>query len=158
MTTLFVTSSLHGSTREIAERMGEVLRTSQAVETVVEDVAGAATWLDTADAVVLAAPVYGGKLAKDARQFLNTRRAELNNKPLVIIVSGGNPVLAEGIRAQLETYQPRTIEYVRGALTEARLSWLEKFLVKRAGGQFGDFRDWDHIESVAKSLPGHGIA
>ena len=45
MTTLIVTSSAHGSTREIAERVAEVLRTSQAVPTVVEDVKGAAAWL-----------------------------------------------------------------------------------------------------------------
>ncbi|MBD4382352.1 flavodoxin, partial [Xanthomonas citri pv. citri] len=62
MTTLIVTSSAHGSTREIAERVAEVLRTSQAVPTVVEDVEGAAAWLATADAVIVAAPVYTGSL------------------------------------------------------------------------------------------------
>ena len=98
MTTLIVTSSAHGSTREIAERVAEVLRTSQAVPTVVEDVEGAAAWLTTADAVIVAAPVYTGSLAADARAFLDTRRAELADLPLVILASGGAPELARPVR------------------------------------------------------------
>ena len=80
MTALIVTASRHGSTREIAERVAEVLRTTAQTDTVVEDVAGAAAWLDTADAVVVAAPVYGGKLEKSAKAFLDSRRAELSQK------------------------------------------------------------------------------
>ena len=125
MTTLIVTSSAHGSTREIAERVAEVLRTSQAVPTVVEDVEGAAAWLATADAVIVAAPVYTGSLAADARAFLDTRRAELADLPLVILASGGAPELARPVREKLESYGPREVAYFRGALVEERLGRLE---------------------------------
>ncbi|TFH99078.1 flavodoxin domain-containing protein [Micrococcus lylae] len=156
MTTLFVTSSSHGSTREIAERMAQVLRTKQAVETVVEDVAGAAAWLDTAYAVVVCAPVYAGKLAADAKRFLDSRRAELADKPLNIVVSGGSPQLDDALRIQLEAYRPRSVEYFRGAVTEERLGFLDKLKIKLAKGEYGDFRDWKAIEAHASALVQHG--
>ncbi|PNL18655.1 flavodoxin domain-containing protein [Micrococcus sp. FDAARGOS_333] len=156
MTTLFVTSSSHGSTREIAERMAQVLRTKQAVETVVEDVAGAAAWLDTAYAVVVCAPVYAGKLAADAKRFLDSRRAELADKPLNIVVSGGSPQLDDALRIQLEAYRPRSVEYFRGAVTEERLGFLDKLKIKLAKGEYGDFRDWNAIEAHASALVQHG--
>lgn len=158
MTTLIVTSSAHGSTREIAERVAEVVRSSQAVETVVEDVAGAAAWLATADAVIVAAPVYTGSLAADARTFLDTRRAELTDKPLVILASGGAPALAPDVREKLESHGPREVAYFRGALVEERLGWLEKLKIKVSRNEnYGDFRDWDAIEAWAKTLSGHGV-
>ena len=158
MTTLIVTSSAHGSTREIAERVAEVLRTSQSVETVVEDVAGAPAWLATADAVIVAAPVYTGSLTAGARAFLDTRRAELADKPLVVLASGAGPELAPDVREKLETYGPREIAYFRGALVEERLGWLEKLKLKVSKNEhYGDYRDWDAIEAWAKSLSGHGV-
>ena len=158
MTTLIVTSSAHGSTREIAERVAEVLRTSQAVPTVVEDVEGAAAWLTTADAVIVAAPVYTGSLAADARAFLDTRRAELADLPLVILASGGAPELARPVREKLESYGPREVAYFRGALVEERLGRLEKLKLKLSRNEhYGDYRDWDAIEAWAKSLSGHGV-
>ena len=142
MTTLIVTSSAHGSTREIAERVAEVLRTSQAVPTVVEDVEGAAAWLATADAVIVAAPVYTGSFAADARAFLDTRRAEL----------------ARPVREKLESYGPREVAYFRGALVEERLGRLEKLKLKLSRNEhYGDFRDWDAIEAWAKTLSGAGV-
>lgn len=158
MTTLFVTSSSHGSTREIAERAAQVLRSKQAVKTVVEDVAGAAAWMDTADAVVVCAPVYSGKLAADAKHFLDSRRAELTEKPLNIIVSGGSPELDAELRAQLESYRPRSVKYFRGAVVEERLGFLDKLKIKLAKGQYGDFRDWKAIEAHASSLANHGAS
>lgn len=156
MTTLFVTSSSHGSTREIAERVAQVLRSKQAVKTVVEDVAGAGAWMDTADAVVVCAPVYGGKLASDAKHFLDSRRAELTEKSLNIVVSGGCPELDAELRAQLESYRPRSVKYFRGAVVEERLGFLDKLKIKLAKGQYGDFRDWKAIEAYASTLANHG--
>ncbi len=158
MTTLIVTASHHGSTREIAERVAEVLRTTQQVETVVEDVAGSAAWLDTADAVIVAAPVYGGKLEKSAKAFLDTRRAELARKSLVILYSGAAPLPDRRLADQLATYGARDVRYVRGALVEERLSGVEKLKIKLVKGQYGDFRDWNAIEHWAKGLGAHGVA
>ena len=158
MTTLIVASSHHGSTREIAARVAEVLRTSQSVETVVEDPAGAGAWLDTADAVIVAAPVYTGSLDAEAKHFLDSRRAELSLRPLVILASGGAPEPLPKVAAQRETYGARDVAYFRGALVEERLSWIERMKLKVSKNEhYGDFRDWDAIERWAKSLTHHGV-
>ena len=158
MTTLIVASSHHGSTREIAERVAEVLRSTQSVETVVEDPAGAASWLDSADAVIVAAPVYSGALDPEAKRFLDTRRAELSLRPLVILASGGGFELSPKVRAQLDTYGARDVAFFRGAVVEQRLSWRERLQLKVTKKEiYGDFRDWDAIESWAKGLTAHGV-
>lgn len=158
MTTLIVASSHHGSTREIAERVAEVLRTTQSVETVVEDPAGAAAWLDTAEAVIVAAPVYTGSFDAAAKHFLDSRRAELEDRALIILASGGAPAPSAAVRAQLDTYGAREVAYFRGALVEERLSWLEKLKLKISKNEnFGDFRDWNAIEAWAKTLSSHGV-
>ncbi|MDY6054889.1 flavodoxin domain-containing protein [Micrococcus sp.] len=155
MTTLIVTASHHGSTREIAERVAEVLQEQQQIETVVEDVKGAAAWLDSADSVIVAAPVYRTRLAKEASAFLDSRRAELSTRPLVLLVSGGAPSLSPRLHAALQAYGPREIGYVRGAVVEERLSGLEKLQLKLSGNEnYGDFRDWAGLESWAKGLTG----
>lgn len=157
MTALIVTASRHGSTREIAERVAEVLRTTAQTDTVVEDVAGAAAWLDTADAVVVAAPVYGGKLEKSAKAFLDSRRAELSQKSLVILYSGASPAPNRALADQLGTYGARDVKYLRGALVEERLGALEKLQIKLVKGRYGDFRDWNAVEHWAKGLSAHGV-
>jgi hypothetical protein len=37
-------------------------------------------------------------------------------------------------------------------LDESKMSFLEKWVVKRVGGEFGDFRDWDMITKWAKKV------
>jgi len=158
MTTLIVASSHHGSTREIAERVAEILRTRQSVETVVEDPAGAGRWLDSADAVIVAAPVYSGALDPAAKRFLDTRRAELSLRPLLILTSGGGLELPPKVQAQLDTYDAREVVFFRGAVIEQRLTWVERMKLKRTKKEiYGDFRDWDAIEHWAGSLSSHGV-
>ncbi|MEV4900236.1 flavodoxin domain-containing protein [Citricoccus sp. NPDC055426] len=156
MTTLVVASSQHGSTREIAERIAEVLRVNKGVTTVVEDTKDAPKWLATVDAVVVALPVYGGSLDKAGKAFLDSHRAELADKSLFIAASGGSPGLDPKLEAVLGTYGARDVTYLRGAVTEEKLGFLEKLLIKMAKGQFGDFRNWDAVEAWGKSLAARG--
>lgn len=156
MTTLVVASSQHGSTREIAERIAEVLRVNKGVTTVVEDTKDAPKWLATVDAVVVALPVYGGSLDKAGKAFLDTHRAELAGTSLFIAVSGGSPELAPRLREVVASYGARDVAYLRGAVTEEKLGFLDKLTIKLARGQFGDFRNWDAIEDWGKSLASHG--
>lgn len=158
MTTLVVASSKHGSTREISERIAEVLRTNKGVTTVVEDPEDAPQWLASVAAVVVAVPIYGGSPDKAGKAFLDTHRAELANKPLFILASGAGPEFDAGLRTTLEAYGPKEIGYFRGALVEDRLSWFEKLMIKVAKGQYGDFRDWPAIEAWGKSLATRGAS
>lgn len=156
MTTLVVASSQHGSTREIAERIAEVLRVNKGVTTVVEDTKDAPKWLATVEAVVVALPVYGGSLDKAGKAFLDSHRAELADKSLFIAVSGGSPELSPKLRAVVDAYGARDTAYLRGAVTEEKLAFKDKMLIKLAKGQFGDFRNWDAVETWGKSLAAHG--
>lgn len=156
MTTLVVASSHHGSTREIAERIAEVLRVNKGVTTVVEDTKDAPKWLATVDAVVVALPIYGGSLDKVGKAFLDTHRAELADKSLFIAASGGGPELDPKLRAVLDAYGARDTTYLRGAVTEEKLGLMEKLLIKMAKGRFGDFRNWEAIEAWGKSLADRG--
>jgi len=158
MTTLVVASSKHGSTREIGERIADVLRANKGVTTVVEDTEDAPGWLATVGAVVVALPVYGGRLDKAGKAFLDTRRAELADKSLFILASGAGLELDPRLRATLEAYAPKELGYFRGALVEERLSWAEKLTIRLAKGQYGDFRDWPAIEAWGKSLATRGAS
>jgi menaquinone-dependent protoporphyrinogen oxidase len=158
MTTLVVASSKHGSTREIGERLAEVLRVNKGVTTVVDDPQGAPKWLASVSAVVVALPIYGGSLDKAGKAFLDTHRAELANKPLFILASGAGPEFDDGLRTTLEAYGPKEIGYFRGALFEAKLSWFEKLMIRVVKGQYGDFRDWPGIEAWGKSLATRGAS
>ena len=62
------------------------------------------------------------------------------------------------LRAQLESYRPRSVKYFRGAVVEERLGFLDKLKIKLAKGQYGDFRDWKAIEAYASSLANHGAS
>ncbi|MFC7403388.1 flavodoxin domain-containing protein [Citricoccus sp. GCM10030269] len=156
MTTLVVASSKHGSTREIAERIAKVLRENKGVTTVVEDTKDAPKWLATVEAVVVALPIYAGSLDKAGKAFLDTYRAELAGVSLFIAVSGGAPELDGGLRATVDAYGARDVTYLRGALFEEKLSFKEKLLIKLAKGQYGDYRDWDAVDSWGKSLANRG--
>lgn len=158
MTTLVVASSKHGSTREIGERIAEVLRTNKGVTTVVEDPEGAPKWLASVNAVVVALPIYGGSPEKEGKAFLDTHRAELANKSLFILASGAAPEFDGSLRTTLESYGPKELGYFRGALVEAKLGWFEKLMIKAAKGQYGDFRDWPGIEAWGKSLATRGAS
>jgi menaquinone-dependent protoporphyrinogen oxidase len=156
MTTLVVASSKHGSTREIAERIAKVLRVNKGVTAVVEDTKDAPKWLATAEAVVVALPVYREALHQPGKAFLDSHRAELANKSMFILVSGGAPELSPRLQATVNAYGARDVTYLRGALTEEKLGFLENLLIKVARGQYGDFRNWDAIEAWGKSLASHG--
>ncbi|MDI3330798.1 MAG: flavodoxin domain-containing protein [Micrococcus sp.] len=158
MTTLVVASSKHGSTREIGERIAEVLRTNKGVTTVVEDPQDAPKWLASVNAVVVALPIYAGSLEKDGKAFLDTHRAELANKSLFVLVSGAGPEFDGSLRTVLEAYGPKELGYFRGALFEEKLGWFEKLMIKVAKGQYGDFRDWPAIEAWGKSLATRGAS
>ena len=158
MTTLVVASSQHGSTREIAERVAEVLRKNKGVGVEVQDPAHAQKWVQGADAVLVALPIYRGKLDAEGKKFLDANRAELTGKPLFLLASGGGPELDPDLRVVLESYHPKEVGYFRGALHEEGLSWLEKTQIRLAKGQYGDFRDWNAIESWGKSLAARGAS
>ncbi len=154
-------ASKHGATKEIAEKIGDALRTAglQADVLPVE----AAGNLDLYQAVILGSAVYVGKWMKSACDFLRQNETSLAARPVWLFSSGptgeGDPVtLLDGWRlpADQQTIivriQPRAVAVFHGNIEQSRLNWIENTAVKALKKPFGDFRDWDAVASWAASI------
>jgi menaquinone-dependent protoporphyrinogen oxidase len=148
-------SSKHGATKEIAERIGERLRSDGLAATVAEvgDVAAVADY----DAVVLGSAVYFGQWRKEAVKFARQNRAALAAKPVWLFSSGPlnqpsleDPKPVPELRAELGPVDHRVFA---GALDAKKLSIPEKIVIAAVRSQTklqdeltGDFRSWPEIE------------
>jgi menaquinone-dependent protoporphyrinogen oxidase len=151
----------YGSTREIAEKIGEVIREANySVDVIpVEEV----TDLRAYGAVVLGSAVYVGQWRKEAGTFLKDNEEELTKREVWLFSSGptgkGEPEeLMEGfhfpqsLQPVADRIQPRDIVFFHGALDLKKLGLPEKVVVKGIKAPLGDYRDWDAITLWAKSI------
>jgi menaquinone-dependent protoporphyrinogen oxidase len=151
----------YGSTREIAEKIGEVIREANYLVDVipVEEV----TDLRAYGAVVLGSAVYVGQWRKEAGTFLKDNEEELTKREVWLFSSGptgkGDPEeLMEGfhfpqsLQPVADRIQPRGIVFFHGALDLKKLGLPEKVVVKGIKAPLGDYRDWDAITLWAKSI------
>lgn len=165
-------ASKYGATREIAEKIGDVLRQAglQADVLPVDSIRD----LSAYKAVILGSAIYVGKWHKEAVAFLKTNEKTLSHRPVWLFSSGptgeGDPVqLVEGVRLPavlqpvVDRIHPRDIAVFHGYINPAKMNFIEKWaitsLVKKPTG---DFRDWDMIVkwtgTVADALKGAEIA
>lgn len=154
----------YGSTREVAERVGEKLR----VPGVAVDVASVDTVTDVSrySAVVLGAPYYIGRLLKEATAFLERHRDNLEAMPVALFALG--PVRAtddmDEDRKQIDRtldkigwFKPVAVEMFVGKFDPAVLRGLDRLVTKpKASPLYGlgahDDRDWNAIERWTESL------
>lgn len=54
-----------------------------------------------------------------------------------------------GLTGTLDTIKPKGMVVFGGHLNEKKMSGMEKWVVKRVGGDFGDYRDWEMINKWA---------
>lgn len=155
-------ASKYGATKEIAEKIGEVLRQEglQADVVPVNNIRE----LGPYEAVILGSAVYIGKWQKEAVEFLQLHENSLAERPVWLFSSGptgeGDPVeLVEGLRIPAvlqpfaERIQPRDIAVFHGHINPDKLNFIEKWAIKSLVKKpFGDFRDWDAIASWASSI------
>ncbi len=154
-------ASKYGSTREISERIAEVLRQSGTQVDVlpVTDITG----LDSYQAVILGSAVYIGKWMKSAGEFLTRYTEALSERPVWIFSSGptgeGDAIaLLDGWRLPtdqqpvVDRIGPRGVAVFHGNIDAGRLNWIEKTSVKALKKPFGDFRDWSAITAWANSI------
>ena len=154
-------ASKYGSTAEIAEKIGEVLKQ----EGLDVDILPAKNVKNLADykAVIIGSAVYIGQWYKGESSFLKKHEKALSAIPVWIFSTGpsgkGDPLeLLKGWKypnAQkliVERIKPRDTSVFHGSLNADKMSSLEKWLVKRVGGDLGDFRDWDMITKWAKGV------
>lgn len=155
MRILVAYATKHGATREIADRIGEVLGAEVHPADQVGDVTGY-------DAVVLGSAVYLGHWLKSARELADTQRERLRELPVWLFSSGpvGEPPLPQEepadvaeVAAQLH---PREHRLFGGKIDRSALRFPERAVVSALRVKDGDHRDWAEIrawaEEIAKSL------
>lgn len=148
-------ASKYGATKEIAGKIGEVLRQAglQADVFPVDDIQD----LKPYRAVILGSAIYIGKWQKEAVEFLQANEKTLAERPVWLFSSGptgeGDPVaLVEGVRlpatlqSLVDRIRPRDIAVFHGYINPDKVNFIEKWAVKSLVKKpFGDFRDWDAI-------------
>lgn len=171
-TNILVTyASKYGATKEIAQKIGEVLRQA-GLQVDVLPVDGVQD-LSSYNAVILGSAVYVGRWQKEAAEFLRSNEKTLTSQPVWIFSSGptgeGDAVeLVEGQRLPaalqpiVDRIQPRDIAVFHGYINHDRINFIEKWAIKSLVKKpFGDFRDWGAITAwaitIAKTLKEEGV-
>jgi menaquinone-dependent protoporphyrinogen oxidase len=158
---LVVYASKYGATREIAEKIGEVLQK----EGLKADVHPAKSAGDPAGymAVIIGSAVYIAGWRKEAANFLKTYEKQLSERPVWLFSSGpggqGDPVqllkgwrLPKGLQLVADRIKPRDIAVFHGNVNAQKMNPIEKWMIKNVKSPAGDFRDWDMITKWAKGI------
>ena len=164
MTVLVAVASRHGSTREIADEIGETLR--QALASLGEDarvdVLFAENVYDVSgyDAFVLGSAVYSGRWLDAARRLVAAHQVELASRPVWLFSSGpARPRPDQGLDA--DGFDSSAVARLSGAhqhrlfagkLDRARLSFAERTVAGLYGFRDGDYRDWEGIRDWALAI------
>jgi len=148
-------ASKYGATREIAEKIGVILRRAgfQVVVLPVDRILD----LGSYNAVILGSAVYVGKWQKEAEEFLRTNERALADRPVWLFSSGptgdGDPLelvggqrLPDALRPMVDRIRPRDVAVFHGFINQEKLNFVEKWTIKNMVKKpFGDFRDWEAI-------------
>lgn len=148
----------HGSTTDIAEKIGDTLQ-SNGLQADVLSIADIST-LAGYQAIVLGSAVYAGQWEKEAVDFLTRNERSLAEVPTWFFSSGptgeGDALeLVKGWRfpetllSIADRIHPRDMTVFHGEINSDRLSFGEKLIVKGVRAKIGDFRDWEAIKKWA---------
>lgn len=151
----------YGATAGIAEKIGEVLAQA-GLEVEVLPVQRVKN-LDYYHAVVLGSATYIGRWRKEAAKFLKSNEKALAEKLVWLFSSGptekGNIEdlmkgwrFPQSLQPIADRIQPKDITVFHGATDITKLSWIEKWMIKKVKASIGDFRDWEAITYWAQSI------
>jgi len=160
-TVLVAYASKYGATKEIAEKIGEVLKQEglQADVLPVKSVKNLADYKD----IVIGSAMYLGMWRREGANFLKKNEKLLTARRVWIFSTGpsgkGDPVellkgarVAFNVKSIIERIKPRDTAVFHGNIDEKKVNFWEKLMVKTAKGEFGDFRDWEMITKWAKRV------
>ena len=156
MRILVSASSKHGSTAEIAARIGEVIAAHGPDVTVAEP--QQVDEIDGYAAVVLGSAVYAGHWLAPAKE-LGARVGAAGISQVWLFSSGpiGDPAKPEEDPVDVAEVMSATsaIGHIvfTGKLDKAKLNFGERAIIAAFHAPYGDFRRWDEVEAWA-----HGIA
>lgn len=170
---LIAYSTTDGHTRQICERLREVVTTQgHAVEVrpIAEVDAGA---LGAADAVVIGASIRYGKHKPEVAEFIGRHQAALEGKPNALFsvnvvarkpgkdVAEGNPYLQKFLRTI--PWKPQRLEVFAGLIEYPKYGWLDRTMIRfimwmgkgptDPTGTF-EFTDWKRVEAFGRTLVG----
>ena len=156
-----------GSTREVAEAIGQTLRD----ENTAVDVRRAKDVTDVSpySAVVVGTGIHMGRVHRDMPAFVRKHRQALSEVSVAYFVvcltmkedTGENrsevKAYLDRVRKKVPEVQPVDVGLFAGAvLTEGedyeKLSWLMRLVLKAMGSAEGDYRDWEAIRDWATGL------
>jgi menaquinone-dependent protoporphyrinogen oxidase len=156
MNVLVTVASRQGATKEIAERIGEVL-SAAGLGATVEPVEAVGN-VDGFDAVVLGSAVRIGHWIEPARRFVRDQGAALATRPVWLFSSGpiGNPPKPTGdpieIGELMATLHARDHRVFAGKLEKEGLGLAERAIVAAVRAEEGDFRPWAEIDAWAAGI------
>jgi menaquinone-dependent protoporphyrinogen oxidase len=153
---------VHGSTREIAEKVAATLR-DEGLTVDLQPIREVRK-LDGYRLVALGAPLYMFRWHKDALRFLSKHRRAIEGGLEVAVFAGG-PIEAsdekawEEVRAQLDKelarfpwLKPLRVEIVGGKFDPARLRFPYNLIPAMKQMPPSDLRDWAAIQAWARDL------
>ncbi|WP_411575162.1 flavodoxin domain-containing protein [Streptomyces fradiae] len=162
MTTLVGFASAHGSTAEIAERIGAGLRAHDAEVAVraLEEVDDPSRYA----AFVLGSAVHDMAWLPQATDFVVAHEGLLLQRP-VWIFSVGMPAALRGpwksfapreekhvVGEMLARLRPRGHALFSGVVAEDHLPPAGRAIFRAMGMRFGDYRDWDAVDAFAEDV------
>lgn len=157
MNVIIVVGSKHGSTRSIAEAVGDELRNG-GLDVSIVDVDTAVISVDDYDAAVIGSAVYVGRWMKGARAFLQANRESLRKMPLWLFSSGPlsdgseQPDDLADVHAFADAVHARDHRVFAGSLDKADLSFAERAAVRIVHAPYGDAREWAEIRTWAATI------
>ncbi len=163
MKVIIIVGSKHGSTRSIAEVVGDELRNG-GLDVSIVDADATAISLDGYDAAVIGSAVYVGRWMKDARAFLGANRESLRRIPLWLFSSGPlndeseQPDELADVRKFADDVHARDHRVFAGSLDKADLSFAERAAVRVVHAPYGDARKWAEIRSWAETIAAELLA
>jgi len=154
-------ASKYGATKEIAEKIGRVLKDAGFPTDVLP--ADKVSDLAAYGAVVLGSAVYIGGWRKGAARFLRANEKTLAGKKVWLFSSGptgkGDPIeLVQGWRFPkalqhiADRVGPNDIVLFQGAAFPEKLSPIGRWMMKKVKAPLGDFRDWNAITVWAGTI------
>jgi menaquinone-dependent protoporphyrinogen oxidase len=167
MRVLVTVASRHGATKEIAERIADVLR-ADGLEVEVKPLMAAGE-LTSYDAFVIGSALYFGSWLKEATEFVRSNHAVLSEHAVWLFSSG--PIGAKGdeqgqdvrkaaepkqLAEVVEALRPRDHRVFFGRLERRKLGLLHRLVASLPAfpGSEGDFRDWDEVRTWARGNRG----
>lgn len=152
----------HGSTREIAERIGSVLdQHGHRVEvSALEEVIEAGGY----GGFVLGSAIHRQNWLLAARRFIEHHAGTLAVRPVWLFSVGMPAALPRRFRTWAATeegkaivgfrsyFLPRATRLFSGVYRPEHTPWPGRLLFRAMGGRFGDYRDWECIETWAREI------